>query len=117
VKLREVSDGASNTLLIGEASPEDGNSPAWSSDGDWAITGVQLNWDWRSKGACLGGTGGVNPGLRSCWPLMRGFRAYHPGGVHFAFADGNVRMLADQIEHLVYRALSTRAGDEVIGQF
>ena len=36
VKLREVTDGTSKTLLVGEASPEDGNSAAWSSDGDWA---------------------------------------------------------------------------------
>lgn len=114
VKLREVTDGASKTLLVGETSPEDGNSPAWSSDGDWAITGVQVNWDWRTAGECLGGAGEANPGLRSCWPLMRGFRSPHPGGVNFAFADGSVQFLSDGIEHLVYRALSTRAGGEAV---
>jgi prepilin-type N-terminal cleavage/methylation domain-containing protein/prepilin-type processing-associated H-X9-DG protein len=113
VKIKEISDGTSNTFLLGESSPEDGNSPAWSSDGDWAITGVQLNWDWQSKGFCLG-SGGPNPGLGSCWPLMRGFRGKHPSGVNFAFADGNVRAISDDIEHLTYRALSTRAGEEVI---
>jgi prepilin-type N-terminal cleavage/methylation domain-containing protein/prepilin-type processing-associated H-X9-DG protein len=113
VKIKEILDGTSNTFLIGEASPEDGNSPAWSSDGDWAITGVQLNWDWQSKGFCLG-PGGPNPGLASCWPLMRGFRGKHPGGVNFAFADGNVRFISEGIEHLTYRALSTRAGQEVV---
>ncbi|MBX3433353.1 MAG: DUF1559 domain-containing protein [Pirellulales bacterium] len=113
VKIREVTDGTSNTLLIGESSPEDGNSPAWSSDGDWAIAGVQLNWDYKTKGACLERSGEINTGLRSCWPLMRGFRGLHPGGVAFAFADGNVRFLSDSIEHLTYRALSTRSGAEV----
>ncbi|RIK75971.1 MAG: hypothetical protein DCC67_14530 [Planctomycetota bacterium] len=114
VKLKEVSDGTSNTLLIGEASPEDGNSPAWSSDGDWAIAGVQLNWDWQSKGFCLDSTGKPNPGARSCWSLMRGFRSKHAGGVNFAFVDGNVRFLSDSIEHLTYRALSTKSSDEVV---
>jgi prepilin-type N-terminal cleavage/methylation domain-containing protein/prepilin-type processing-associated H-X9-DG protein len=113
VKLREISDGTSNTLLVGESSSEDGNSPAWSSDGDWAITGVQLNWDWRTKGACLNASGNVNTGQRSCWPLMRGFRSYHVGGVNFAYADGNVRYLADSIEHLIYRQMSTKNGGEV----
>jgi prepilin-type N-terminal cleavage/methylation domain-containing protein/prepilin-type processing-associated H-X9-DG protein len=116
VKIKEISDGTSNTFLLGEASPEDGNSPAWSSDGDWAITGVQLNWDWQSKGLCLG-PGGPSPGLRSCWPLMRGFRGKHPGGVNFAFADGNVRFISESIEHVIYRALSTRAGEEVVSNY
>src|SRR5262249_24525341 len=117
VKMKEITDGTSNTLLIGEASPEDGNSPAWSSDGDWAITGVQLNWDWKTKGACLDSTGTANSGLRSCWSLIRGFRSYHAGGVNFAFADGNVRMLSDSIEHVTYRSLSTRSGDEVVSGY
>jgi prepilin-type processing-associated H-X9-DG protein len=45
---------------------------------------------------------------------MRGFRGKHPGGVNFALADGSVRMLPDNMEHLVFRALSTRAGAEVV---
>ena len=114
VKMKEIVDGTSNTLLIGETSPEDGNSPAWSSDGDWAIAGVQLNWDWQSKGFCLDSSGTPNPGTRSCWPLMRGYRSKHAGGVNFAFADGNVRFLSESIEHVTYRALSTRSGEEVV---
>jgi prepilin-type N-terminal cleavage/methylation domain-containing protein/prepilin-type processing-associated H-X9-DG protein len=114
VEIKEFTDGTSKTLLVGEASPEDGNSPAWSSDGDWALAGVQLNWNWQTAGECLGGTGVANPGLRSCWPLMRGFRSPHPGGVHFAFADGSVQFLSDSIEHLVYRAMSTKDGNEAI---
>jgi prepilin-type N-terminal cleavage/methylation domain-containing protein/prepilin-type processing-associated H-X9-DG protein len=113
VKLREVTDGTSKTFLIGESSPEDGNSPAWSSDGDWAITAVQLNWDWRTAGECLG-PNGPNPGIRTCWPRIRGFRSYHPGGAHFAFTDGSVSFINDSINHLAYRAMSTRQKGEVI---
>lgn len=116
VKMREITDGTSKTFLIGEASPEDGNSPAWSSDGDWATAGVQINWDWRTAGECLDGTGSPNPGLRSCWPLMRGFRSYHPGGVNFAMADGSVRFLSDNINHLTYRALSTKSWEDLISE-
>jgi len=115
VKMKDISDGTSKTILIGESSPEDGNSPAWSSDGDWAIAGVALNWDWKTAGECLDGSGAPNAGLRSCWPLMKGFRSYHPGGVQFAYADGSVAFLSDSIEHATYRALSTRAWGEVVG--
>jgi prepilin-type processing-associated H-X9-DG protein len=114
VKLKEVTDGTSNTLLLGEASSEDGNSAAWSSDGDWAITGLELNWDWRSSANCIDSSGNPSPGANDCWKQMRGFRGYHPGGVNFAMVDGSVRFLADSINHLTYRALSTKSSGEVI---
>lgn len=107
VRLRQVSDGTSNTFLIGEASPVDGNSAAWSSDGDWAITAVELNWDPQASGAC------TNPGAKQCWSQYRGFRSKHPGGANFATVDGAVTFVNDDIEPLVYRAVSTRARGEV----
>jgi prepilin-type N-terminal cleavage/methylation domain-containing protein len=114
VKLREITDGLSNTLFIGEASPEDTNSPAWSSDGDWAVTGVQLNWDWKSKGQCVSNAGVVTMNQQSCWSNIRGFRSPHPSGVNFSLVDGSIRFLPDSIEHAIYRALSTRSADEVV---
>jgi prepilin-type processing-associated H-X9-DG protein len=114
VKLREVTDGTSKTFLVGEASPEDGNSPAWSSDGDWAVTAVQINWDWRNAGNCMDGSGNVNFNNAQCWSQLRGFRSYHPGGVNFAMIDGSVRFVSDNINHLTYRALSTKNWGETI---
>jgi prepilin-type N-terminal cleavage/methylation domain-containing protein/prepilin-type processing-associated H-X9-DG protein len=109
VKIKEITDGTSKTFLIGESSPVDGNSPAWSSDGDWAVTGVGINFDWEHYAACVpAGT---------CWWNMRGFRSAHPGGVQFAFADGGVRFIPDSIDHPIYRALSTRKKGEVVGTF
>src|SRR3990172_5967694 len=100
VKMKEITDGTSHTFLIGEASPVDGNSPAWSSEGDWAVTGIGINFDSQNYAACVpAGT---------CWWNMRGFRSSHPGGVHFAFADGSISFILDSIDHPIYRALSTR---------
>ena len=100
VKLKEITDGTSKTFLIGEVSPVDGNSAAWSSDDDWATAGIGINFDWERYAACIPSG--------ACWWNMRGFRSDHPGGVQFAFADGSVRLIPDNINHPVYRALSTR---------
>jgi prepilin-type N-terminal cleavage/methylation domain-containing protein len=112
VKLHEVTDGTSKTLLIGETSPEANSSAAFSSDGDWATTGVQLNFDWKTNAACRDGSGNLNSGV--CWPIMRGFRSDHPDCVQFAFVDGSVRVIADSIKHRTLRALSTRARGELV---
>ncbi|MBI3838202.1 MAG: DUF1559 domain-containing protein [Planctomycetia bacterium] len=42
-------------------------------------------------------------------------RSYHPGIVNAAMMDGSVRSVDDGIELQVWRALSTRAGGEVLG--
>lgn len=114
VKMSSITDGTSKTYLIGETSPVDTNSAAWSSDGDWAITSVQLNFDYENDNACVDAGGVPNPG--QCWGLMRGFRSFHPGGVNFAYCDGSVQFVQENISHAVYRANSTRQGGEVIAE-
>jgi prepilin-type N-terminal cleavage/methylation domain-containing protein/prepilin-type processing-associated H-X9-DG protein len=108
VKTQQVIDGTSKTFMIGEASPEDTNSAAWSSDGDWAIAAIELNWDARTAG-CFSG----NSGARECWTRTRGFRSKHPGGANFAYVDGSVAFINQDINPLLYRARSTRRGGEV----
>jgi prepilin-type processing-associated H-X9-DG protein len=43
-----------------------------------------------------------------------GPRAFHPGGVNVLFLDGHVQFIKDSINPLTFRAISTRAGGEVI---
>lgn len=39
-------------------------------------------------------------------------RSYHPGQVNAAMMDGSVRVVADAVDQIVWRAVGTRAGDE-----
>ena len=44
-------------------------------------------------------------------------RSFHPGGVQVALADGSVRFVGNTIDLAIWRALATRAGGEVVGEF
>ncbi|HUY90185.1 MAG TPA: DUF1559 domain-containing protein [Pirellulales bacterium] len=43
-------------------------------------------------------------------------RSFHPGGVNAVFAGGSARFINDQIDPRVWRALSSRAGGEPLGE-
>jgi len=43
------------------------------------------------------------------------FGSRHPGGAMFGFGDGRVQFLSDNLDLPTYRALSTRAGGEPVG--
>jgi prepilin-type processing-associated H-X9-DG protein len=43
-------------------------------------------------------------------------RSYHPDGVQVGFADGSVHFVAETIDILVWRALATREGGEILDE-
>jgi prepilin-type N-terminal cleavage/methylation domain-containing protein/prepilin-type processing-associated H-X9-DG protein len=56
-----------------------------------------------------------------CWqsspphdPAIKAARSNHPGGVNVIFCDGHVQFVKDTVSLMTWRALSTRAGGEVI---
>lgn len=101
---RNISDGLSNTYLIGEGVVEqDLHSMAYFSDGDWASCNQQLNFFLADPSQA-----------KTVWYDTRGFRSLHPGGAQFAMVDTSVRFVNEGIDHQVYRAFSTKDGGEVV---
>ncbi len=105
ITLRTVVDGTSNTFLAGEGVVEqDLHSAAYFSDGDWAGVYQPLNFFLDES---------QSP--KDKWRDTRGFRSRHPAGVQFVMVDGSVHFVVEGIDHLTYRALGTRNGEEVVG--
>ena len=105
-KVRDCTDGTSNTIFAGETieahNPESRN--IWTIG--WRLTDSQRTTDNPIN---------TPPGLGVTWSGLNGcFASKHPGGAMFAFGDGHVSFLSENIDLETYRALSTRAEGEVI---
>ncbi len=118
IRLRDVVDGTSQTLMIGERRTTQrqkkdfmGNETTYVDLTTWI--GV-LPWCIDSSSRVVG-SGDVQPiATDRSFP---GFNSQHSGGTFFALADGSVRMISSSIDTTTYRALMTRAGGEVVGEF
>lgn len=119
--LRDVTDGTSNTLLIGERA--------------WQIGGT------RMQAAVIFGTNGdsenhVDQGLvyvtgagrysinDSCSGCAQGFSSLHSGGAQFALTDGSVVFISENVDHntdsavnSVYERLIGRNDGQVVGSY
>lgn len=114
IGLRDISDGSSLTLMVGERSRD-------VADATWvgAIPGslVCPSPGWPVPDCVLDGAAVLGATGPCAGPLQVGaanFSSRHPGGSHFLLGDGSVRFLKRTIDPRTYAALATRAGGEVI---
>jgi hypothetical protein len=87
---RDITDGASNTLLVAETGLANG---PWTAGGPATLRGL-------------------DPGRQPYVGRGRQFGGTHRGGVMVGLADGSVRFLNETINPKVFEALSTVAGGE-----
>lgn len=108
----DVRDGLSNTMMVGEVI--EAHTAAGSNI--WSL--FQRHCEtFRTTDNPLNtppGQGTLLSGSRVCAGGNGAFAGRHPGGAQFAFADGSVAFISENIQLSVYRALSTIAGQEPI---
>ena len=128
VKIADIRDGTSNTLMIGEVTESAIVRSSQTNTGAFPLW-VSANND----GGCSGWSGGAG-GLRLADetyyinrkaavlgvsdPSDASFGSQHAGGAHFLMCDGTVRLISQNIDALrVYRALSGRNDKISVGNF
>ena len=105
-RIADVTDGLTATMFVGEVI----ETHTSSSSNIWSMAGRHTSCQ-RSTDNPLN----TRPGQGVVYSGANGaFASRHPGGGQFAFGDGHVSFLSETIDLATYRALSTRAGGEII---
>ncbi len=98
--MRDITDGTSNTIAIGERSwrlnnPTAGGNP-FTCNAAVAIGTAHNNEQLTIRHVLGGGAVRINFAHNEC---TYGFSSRHPGGAMFALCDGSVRFLPETIDH------------------
>lgn len=127
IQLRQITDGTSNTLLVGErhsvqlGSSADCDDPLLDSlrrQSLWAYGYTSYN-----KSQVTPTTGAILPDTCRCAittgdgeACKRGWGSVHPGGLHFARCDGSVVFISENVDMNRLRDAATIAGEEASGE-
>ena len=107
VRVRNISDGLSQTFIVGERS-----SKLAASTWIGMVSGGQ------HAPARVCGVATYPPNSEE-QPVhyFHNFSSRHTSGTHFLAGDGSVKLIAESINQDVYHALCTRDGGEVVGEY
>jgi len=104
-RIRDISDGTSHTLILAEIT---GAGPGTHNAHIWASHNLIDTYD------PINGPNTVPGGLdvaKYGWSMrLAGASSFHPGGCHFAMADGSVQYVNEEIAAEVLWSMTTRNG-------
>jgi prepilin-type N-terminal cleavage/methylation domain-containing protein/prepilin-type processing-associated H-X9-DG protein len=121
VRLTDITDGSSNTMLMSEVIMHDDNSPDWRGDmlNDDEQCGRFMTLDTPNSGIdqIVSSSFCRSIPRLPCTVNKNGkvsARSNHTGGVNVGMADGSVRFITNGIDLASWQALSTINGGEVV---
>ncbi len=101
VKIRDIVDGTSNTMMVGERRNDLG-----------AISWVGVLADVAEPFVRVVGTADSTPNPSD--QSFESFRSYHTGGINVTLADGSTQFINDEIDLDIFRGLASIDGGEII---
>lgn len=119
-RIADITDGTSNTLLLGESS----SSQGWTATVKASWGGIQP-WTWGEYWYASSQRLTVDS-KHIQFPInYRGsfrynntpFTSTHTGGAHFLLADGSCKFISENLNLSLLKSLATRGGGEVLGEF
>ncbi|HWL09107.1 MAG TPA: DUF1559 domain-containing protein [Planctomicrobium sp.] len=113
ITFRDIADGASNVLMVGESPYQ-----------NWSDSDTRYNEGWASAAFTVNNSGfpSVTTGTR--YPLNTGkngndssgcFGSKHTGGAHFLMCDGSVQFLSENMNLQIFQQLGARADGQPAG--
>lgn len=127
-RIRDITDGTSNTVMMSEVNlvTESANERDWrgryyradhlssmfstAQPPNTTVSDRLITCSQRPDFAPCIGAGGMGAQVIHA-------RSRHVGGVQVTLADGSVRFVSENVDTNLFRALGTRAGGEVSGEF
>ncbi|HVV99606.1 MAG TPA: DUF1559 domain-containing protein [Planctomycetaceae bacterium] len=105
-RIRDIVDGSSNTIAIGEMMPDCYNWSSWMyGDTNTFTTSNGINTAMTAVCQSRGGNW-------TNWSPGRGFKSMHTGGIQATMADGSVRFITQSLDVNVFQRLGTiQSGD------
>jgi len=107
-RLADITDGTSNTLMVGEVSVRWQGNILDSDGADW-VRGIGFN---NGMASCRNVQNAINTPYNGIYNDIS-FGSQHPGGgAQFVMCDGSVRFIQQSIDLVIYKSTASRDGGE-----
>ena len=112
VHYEDITDGSSHTIFVGEKLIDQDDTLGWMSGTRATLrnTGISIN-----EGLARShGYEEAEPPSDKSNLFVGGFGSHHPGGTQFAFGDGHVMFIRDNLDEKVLQQLAHRSDGELL---